>query len=381
MKYSQMKVFLRNPLSFWRHFEKEERCLFYHPQKKETVLGAKRLRKFEPGESGNDACYIFSTKTFFDFVKDAKWEGFGNENVAYAYYLVVRDGEQTLYYTGDTVSVQDVEIERFHHSVQYSRDDFEDFQTLFHTVKEAISRGVADKVVISREVRIGCQETIRVESVLLNLLQQNTNSFVFAYHKDGKTFLGATPEVLVQKKGKEITTYALAGTLARRDGDEGALRQSLLRDEKNLHEHQIVIDAIVGVIDQWVEELKVEPTQILTLKNLFHLQTEIKGRSKGATLEELALALHPTPALGGNPSKVALELIRAHEKHERGLYAAPIGLMDANGDGVFVAGIRSALIIGDTAYACVGSGIVKQSDCESEYRETENKFKTILESL
>lgn len=91
--------------------------------------------------------------------------------------------------------------------------------------------------------------------------------------------------------------------------------------------------------------------------------------------------MHPTPALGGYPVQDALAIIERYEKHERGLYAAPIGIMNEQGDGLFVVGIRSALIEGNRVYAYAGCGIVEDSECEEEYWETNNKVKTILESL
>ena len=88
MKYHEKQIKLDNPLSFWKHFENEERFLFYNPLKKEFILGAKRLKTFSIDENLKDYLYIFSSITFFDSIKDKKWSGFGNENIAFEYYLV-----------------------------------------------------------------------------------------------------------------------------------------------------------------------------------------------------------------------------------------------------------------------------------------------------
>lgn len=381
MKYYEKQIKLDNPLSFWRHFENEEKFSFYNPIKKELILGAKRLKAVSIDESIKDYLYVFSSKTFFNSIKDEKWAGFGNENVAFEYYLVEKDGKQTFYYFQDLVEIENREVEVCQHSYIYEMDDYEAWTQMFSAAKDAISKEEVNKVVISREVKIECGALINVESVLQKLLRQNINSFVFGYFKDGKTFLGATPEILVQKDKNRVLSYALAGTILRNNENDELQKEALLTDTKNHHEHQIVIDSIVKVMKRFTDELIVDETRILTLKNLHHLQTAIHGTDKNSTLLQWVKRLHPTPALGGNPVDKALELIKRYEKHERGLYAAPIGIMDENGDGIFVAGIRSAMIVRNIAYAYAGCGIVDKSNCEVEYIETKDKLKTIIESL
>ncbi len=381
MKYHEKQIKLDNPLSFWKYFKNEEKFLFYNPLKKEFILGAKRLKTFSMNESLKDYLYIFSSMTFFDSIKDEKWKGFGNDNIAFEYYLVERDGKQTFYYFKDFVEIENIEVEVVEHSFKYEVDDYKDWTEMFSAANNAISRKEVNKVVISREVKIQCDTLINVESVLQKLLKQNINSFVFGYFKEGKTFLGATPEILVQKEKNNVLSYALAGTILRSNENDELQKEMLLKDTKNRYEHQIVIDSIVDTMKKLTDELIVDETKILTLKNLHHLQTKIHGKSKNTTLLQWVKSLHPTPALGGNPVDKALELIKSYEKHERGLYAAPIGIMDGNGDGVFIAGIRSALIEKNIAYAYTGCGIVDKSNCEIEYIETKNKLKTIIESL
>lgn len=381
MRYKKKQIKLDNPLSFLKCFKNEERILFYNPLKKEFIFGAKRVKTFSKGESLKDYVYIFSSMTFFDSIKDEKWAGFGNETIAFEYYLVEKDGKQTLYYFKDLVEIKDVEVKNYKHSYKYAVDDYEDWKQLFSVVNNAISKQEVNKVVISREVKIECDTSINVESVLQNLLKKNPNSFVFAYFKEGKTFLGATPEILVQKERDNILSYALAGTILRTNKNDELQKTMLLTDDKNRHEHQIVIDSIVNVMKKFTCEVMIDEITILTLKNLHHLHTCIHAKDKNSTLLEWVMRLHPTPALGGNPVDKALELIKKHEKHERGLYAAPIGIMDETGDGVFVAGIRSALIQENIAFAYTGCGIVDKSNCELEYNETKNKLRTIIESL
>ncbi|EHJ01056.1 isochorismate synthase [Clostridium sp. DL-VIII] len=381
MKYYEKQISLNNPLSFLKHFRNEEKFLFYNPIKQEFIFGAKRLKTFSANENFNDYLYIFSSMTFFDSIKDTKWDNFGNENIAFEYYLVEKEGKQTLYYFKDFVEIENREIEVCDHSYKYEIDDYKTWKEMFSAVKNKILMKEVNKVVISREIKIQCDTSINAESVLQKLLKQNKNSFVFSYSKEGKVFLGATPEILVQKEGEEVLSYALAGTILRSDENDELQKEKLLKDNKNCYEHQIVIDSITDIMKKFTDELIVDETKILTLKNLHHLQTRILGKSKDTTLLQWVKLLHPTPALGGNPVDKATDLIRRYEKHERGLYAAPIGVVDGNGNGIFIAGIRSVLIEKNMAYAYTGCGIVDKSDCKDEYIETNNKLKTIIESL
>ncbi len=381
--YQRKEMHLNNALSFWSNFVNEERVLFYNPLERELIMGAKRLKAFQAGESYLQFPYIFSTRTFFPTVKEQKWAGLGNESISFAYYLVEKDGNQTLYYYKDCLDIQDRELESHRHVFEMLADDYEEWQELFNNVQQEILLGKVKKVVISREVKIACDTVVSVESVLNNLLEKNPNCFVFAYCKKGKTFLGATPEILVRKEKEQIISHALAGTIARSEQTQDENQKTLLlNDPKNRHEHQVVLDYIANVMKTYSDEVVVGETTTLTLKNLHHLQTCIKAKANAnSPLPDWVARLHPTPALGGYPVRDALEIIARFEKHERGLYAAPIGMINEHGDGVFVAGIRSALIDKNMVYAYAGCGIVEKSACAEEYLESNNKMKSILESL
>lgn len=383
MKYQQKEIELKNVLSFWQNFENEERVLFYNPLEQKLIMGAKRLKTFKVGESYLQFPYVFSARTFFPSAEDSKWAGLGNETIAFEYYLVEKDGKQNLYYYNDWPDIQERELVSHRHVYEVLADDYGEWQELFNNVKQEIVLQKVKKVVISREVNIECETIVSIESMLENLMENNPDSFVFAYFKEGRTFLGATPEILVQKEKEQIISYALAGTISRNEQEHDENQKTaLLNDPKNRHEHQVVVDCIANVMKAYSDEVIVGETTTLTLKNLYHLQTRIEAMAdENSSLTDWVSRLHPTPALGGYPVQDALEIIARFEKHERGLYAAPIGIMNEQGDGLFVAGIRSALIDENRVYAYIGCGIVEKSECEEEYLETKNKLKTILESL
>ena len=121
---------------------------------------------------------------------------------------------------------------------------------------------------------------------------------------------------------------------------------------------------------------------LLRLANVQHLQTPVRAAlPAGVRLLDVLARLHPTPAVGGSPRAAACAHIRELEAFPRGLYAGPLGWIDAQGGGEFFVGIRSALIDGARARVYAGGGIVAGSDPEKEHAETELKFKALLDAL
>ena len=121
---------------------------------------------------------------------------------------------------------------------------------------------------------------------------------------------------------------------------------------------------------------------VRALRNILHLHTPIAAElSAPVHVLELAAALHPTPAVGGTPTRLATAWIAAREPAPRGWYAAPVGWFDAAGDGELAVAIRSGLLAGRTAHVWAGAGIVRDSDAEAEWAEVEVKQRAVLDAL
>ena len=128
--------------------------------------------------------------------------------------------------------------------------------------------------------------------------------------------------------------------------EEKALGAKLLGDDKNLIEHQYVVDMIRAALEPVCSELEIPARPgLLKMRDIQHLYTPVTGKVREeVSLFEIVELLHPTPALGGFPKGEAMEKIRAIEKMDRGFYGSPIGWIDEEGDGEFAVAIRSALI-------------------------------------
>lgn len=198
-----------------------------------------------------------------------------------------------------------------------------------------------------------------------------------------RRIVGATPELLVRKRGAQISSHPLAGS-ARRDRDAGRdaeNRERLLQSDKDLREHAAVVEAIADALSPFCSALDVpaRPSAHSTA-SMWHLGTPIAGtlREKDRPVTDLLEVLHPTPAVCGMPRERADAAIGALEGYDRGFYAGAIGNVDRQGDGEFYVTLRCAEIEGDTARLYAGAGIVAGSDPEAEVRETSAKFTAML---
>ena len=380
MKYNKEPLKLNSPVSFWMNFPNEERVFWVDRQSDRIVVGAKRLATVKDDNDRHNYAYVFYGDTFFDTLKDPKWSNMGHEMIAFTHYYIVENGESFYLHAGESVPIEDFEVPHIRHNYKETSDDKADWNRLMNAIAEGISWGEMTKVVSSREVEFTSETPYNVASILANLVDNNPNCFIFGYEKDGRTFVGASPEILVRHRGSEILSYALAGT-APKDGPNAWTEEQLLTNTKNIIEHNIVRDRIVNTMRQITPHVTVGETGIMELSHLYHLRTIITAKDSTKSLVEWAKLLHPTPALGGEPREKALALLQEYESHERGMYAAPFGFMKDMGDGIVVVAIRSALIMDNVLYAYAGCGVVADSDADEEYAETNNKMRTILDAL
>jgi isochorismate synthase len=203
----------------------------------------------------------------------------------------------------------------------------------------------------------------------------------------GTALVGASPELLVERHGNRVLCRPFAGSAPRAaDPDTDLANAAALAESgKNRHEHQLVVDAIAEALAPLCSDLDVgsDPTLHHT-DALWHLGTSISGTldETSTTAMDLALLLHPTPAVGGAPTDAAAAVITELEG-DRGFYAGAVGWCDTAGDGRWVVAIRGALLSADRrrAVAHSGGGIVAASDPTDEVDETTAKFRTILSGL
>jgi menaquinone-specific isochorismate synthase len=248
---------------------------------------------------------------------------------------------------------------------------------------EAIQRGDYEKIVLARGIELGADRPWQPLNTLNRLRELFSGCFTFSYGGGGgRSFIGATPERLLQIRDGRLLTEAIAGSAPRGDtaGEDAKHARALLDSAKDLHEHICVRDSILRRLARVGVDGQAEPDpQVLLLANLQHLRTRIEAAVGGSVhLLDILPEMHPTPAVGGSPRENAVPRIQELEQLERGLYAGVVGWFNHLNEGEMIVGIRSALIEGRSARLYAGAGIVKGSDPEKEMRETEMKLSALL---
>ena len=261
------------------------------------------------------------------------------------------------------------------------------YEVAVATAVAGIREGALRKVVLARTLRVEAGRRLDPALLLRRLRAVEPDCFTFAADiGDDRTLVGASPELLVSRFGDEVRANPLAGSAPRAgDPDEDrANARALGSSAKDRQEHAIVVEAVFRVLQPFCTDLRydVDPT-LLATANVWHLSTRFRGtlRDPAPTALDLVAALHPTPAVCGDPTDRARALIRQLEPVPRNHYAGAVGWMDANGDGVWALALRCAELQGETARLFAGAGIVAESEPAKELDETERKFRAFLDSL
>lgn len=213
---------------------------------------------------------------------------------------------------------------------------------------QALKQQRAIKVVLARDSYLSSPLTLG--ATLEHLATRFATTWTFSV--DG--MIGASPEMLLQLREREVFSRVLAGTARRRANmDQGELEQLanwLSRSPKNSREHQLAAASAVKALTPITEQLRVSEPFALTLPNVIHLATDIYGQVAGDT-GALALveALHPTAAVCGTPTAAAAQLITELEGMDRERYAGPVGWVDWRGEGQWCIALRSGQVLSPTA--------------------------------
>lgn len=270
-------------------------------------------------------------------------------------------------------------------TVEYPMSSDDWGQMIRHATTK-IQQGDLDKVVLSRMCQIRFNQPVNVVRALdyVAMAYPECHRFLFETQSH-QSFYGATPETLVRVNRGKIQIDSLAGTVKRGETDEQdtVFGNQLMADMKERHEHDFVVQGIRESLANFADDIHADPMpSLLKLNNVQHLHTPITAQARpDVDVLTLVEQLHPTPALGGKPKAIANELIEVLEPMTRGWYAAPIGWLDANLDGHFGVAIRSAISRDGTVWCYAGAGIVAESEPEREWRETDLKFRPMLNAI
>lgn len=246
------------------------------------------------------------------------------------------------------------------------------------TINE-INHSDLQKVVIARHLEIPFN-IINIGEQLSLLRRESPHAFIsFFYHPSTKTWLTATPEILLQQDHHGIfKTMALAGTQPIKAGEISSISWTQKEIEEQALVSRYIINCFKTIRLREYEEIG---PRTMRAGNIVHLRTEYTVDTNDVNYPDLAdtmmRLLHPTSAVCGMPKEKALQLIDTYEKENRELYSGFIGPVNENGNITLFVNIRCAKIEQHKATLFSGAGITADSNPHKEWQETEIKLETI----
>ncbi len=240
---------------------------------------------------------------------------------------------------------------------------------------EAIKTSSLKKVVLSKAAFLSGPHLPRADQLLEQLAHDRPDTYLFSTDN----YVGASPELVVNRQNTTIASYPLAGTA--RAQDEALL---LLSDKDN-EEHQIVVKQIMNRLEELgINARSQAHPALVRYKELVHLSSWISGTQSSPqpfTSIEVAAHLAPTAAINGEPFDDAIKYILCSEPLDRGLYGGLVGYQKENGDGSWILNIRSVQITSGNLVLRAGAGVVEKSDPIKEDMEASAKMSSVASSL
>ena len=285
----------------------------------------------------------------------------------------------------DKLIMGDDSFGKFHSSDVKPNMGEQQYSEIVNKAKKYIHDGDIFQVVLSRKFTFDTTG----DSLTLYKTLRNLNPSPYMYHlkQDGKTIIGASPEMLVRITDDKVETFPIAGTRKITDDEEKnkQLAEELIHDEKELAEHTMLVDLGRNDIGRVCKYGTVHPESLMEIKRFSHVQ-HIVSHVVGNLAPENDMfdafqAVFPAGTVSGAPKVRAMEIIDELETEARGPYAGAVGYFSYNGCCDFAIAIRSIFIENNKGFVQSGAGIVSDSIAENEFKETEHKAGAMLQAL
>ncbi|PYF03511.1 anthranilate synthase component I [Ureibacillus chungkukjangi] len=257
------------------------------------------------------------------------------------------------------------------------------FIEMVKKAKTHIERGDIFQVVLSQ--RFKADFTGKPFSLYRKLRTSNPSPYMFYLEFEDYSILGTSPESLVKVVNRKVTTNPIAGTKPRGKTKEEDLKleQLLINDEKEIAEHRMLVDLGRNDIGRVSKIGTVEVAKYMNIeryKHVMHIVSEVTGvLNEDTDVLDVLTACLPAGTVSGAPKIRAMQIINELEQFKRGVYSGAIGYISSSGNMDLALAIRTMIVKGEKAFVQAGAGIVYDSIPESEYEETINKAKALLE--
>ncbi|WP_323675874.1 anthranilate synthase component I [Halorubellus sp. PRR65] len=257
------------------------------------------------------------------------------------------------------------------------------------TAKEHVLDGDVYQAVLSRTRELDGQ--VDALGLYESLREVNPSPYMYLLGHDDLDVVGASPETLVSVRGDEVVANPIAGTIERGDSpvEDRALAGELLADAKERAEHTMLVDLARNDVRRVSESGSVrvdEFMNVLKYSHVQHIESTVTGElAPDSDAFDATRASFPAGTLSGAPKIRAMEVVDALEDDPRGVYGGGVGYYSWTGDADVAIVIRTATVEDEGEYDRVtvraGAGVVADSDPASEYDETEQKMRGVLDAL
>jgi anthranilate synthase component 1 len=266
-----------------------------------------------------------------------------------------------------------------------SIDNKDEYTKKLLKIKEHIYNGDIFQCVFSRRLKGKVKGSLF--EAYRNLRSINPSPYMYYYKNDELEIAGASPETLCMKDNEIISTYPIAGTRPRGKDtiEDDNLERELLADEKELAEHNMLVDLgrnDVGRVAEFGSVKVLDYMKVLRFSHVMHISSTVIGKIKNnlSSLDALQSIL-PAGTLSGAPKLRAMEIIDELEVEKRGIYGGSLGYIDFRDNMNMCIVIRTIVKKNNNIYLQAGGGIVMDSNIDSEYLETENKAMATFKAL
>jgi len=264
----------------------------------------------------------------------------------------------------------------------FSKDEF---CAIVNQAKKLIDGGEISQVVLSNRFHADFEGSIFNTYRALRTI--NPSPYMFYFSGSDLEIAGASPETMVKLQDGKLSTFPIGGTRPRgiSDEDDDIIEAGLLKDKKELSEHEMLVDLgkeDLGRISK-PDSVKVEKyMEILRFSHVMHICSTISGQilDNKDGLDAINAVL-PAGTLSGSPKIRAMEIIDELEKCKRGIYGGAVGYLDFTGNMDTCIAIRLAYRKGNKVFVRSGAGVVADSNPESEYQECVNKSMAVIRAL
>lgn len=366
-----------------------------------------QLRKLVPRVSDHSSRYIGGAVGYVNYDAVRFWERLpinrrkGRNGFPVMEFGIYRDGilynhkeNQAYYFYIGKSRLKEIECKigeaptkptRFSHTEPARNMTKDYFVDIVKKAKKYVYDGDVFQVVLAKNMKF------EVEGDLLRfyeaLREVNPSPYMYLLKSGRRCIIGSSPEMLLRVTKGYVETFPIAGTrpITHDEARNEEMRQDLLKDEKELAEHTMLVDLARNDIGRVCEFGTVRVDELMTVKRFSHVQhivSHVVGNLKKSFDSYDALkAVFPAGTVSGAPKVRAMEVIDELEPDLRGPYAGALGYFSFNGSCDFAITIRSLFVNGSKAYIQSGAGIVMDSDPEREWEETEHKARAMLSAL